>query len=737
MALQFFRKHRKWGNVLLLAAMFAMVTFGALMYAGDAWIKVKSWITGEDPNNPTVRIVHGENVPWRERQTARVNLALGLDLARYGQAMLQQRGMFQQGYTILMTVSRSGMINRFAEATKKQNEVAEKQSKAAENEGEDPLGDVIDTTVVLLREARDVGIVVTDQDIRDGVLAAWEAYGITGDVKRDLLARLFRGQESWLYSLLRQEMTLVKYLDVMLQHAKIVEPDVWTAYRTKEEKATIRYVDLQAASYRREVEASSDDEIQAHFDKYKDVLPDDPEQPFGYKAPQRIQFQYMTVDAKAIEADLSVTDEEISEYYEANKDQRFVKPPEPKVEEKADETSGDAKEDDSGAAMPKAPAPEKPADSNDGDTQPAKTLDAPNEEPGQAAADAAPADVEPAADVEPVADETPAATAVDAPETDVETPAVPAVPEEPKKEYKSLAEVRDEIAKTLRQQKARVKAADLAADALRALRQYPKLKLDNVDIEKKYMHVYRVKDFKTAEQVAKVPGIGESMPPMASRGGRAILRFADMAFSRVEGLTDKPLLMLNSVADVILTDAFDNCYIFIVTGSKKAEAPALDAVRSRVVNDLKAIASYGKAELAAGMLIKEAGAEGGSLHSAARREKKFTVRRKTVSRRGQADPVAEAVFKAIDDGGRFGTVPDKTYKQVTVFEVVRTRLTPKSEFLKNADQIIMAATREAAGKFLEEFTKTEEVFRRSGLKRVKLPESKARVPRASGRRTPW
>lgn len=733
MALQFFRKHRKWGNVLLLAAMFAMVTFGALMYAGRAWTTAQGWITGENPNNPTVLIANGEKVFWRERERVRGNLILGAGLWQYGQ-MKYRQGRFQ-GRVIQNSASLSGMVLRYMEAAEKQNREAQKKDEAAEKRNEEALRDVIDTTVVLLREARDAGIVVTDQEIRSGVLATWEAYGITENgLKRDLLERVFRGQLSQLYSALRQELVLGKYLEVMIQHAKIVEPDIWTAYRVENEEATIRYIDLPAVSYRGEVDAPSDDAIQAHFDKYKDVLPDDPEQPFGYKTPPRIQFQYMKIDAKAIEADLSVTDEEIAEYYESNKEQRFVKPPEPKAEETPEEKAGDAKDakakkDDSAAPAP-PPASGAPADGHDAAAQPAKTLDAPNEEPGQPAADTAPAEVAPVAD-EPAPAPVAAPAASPAGETAVvegkaKAPDVPAVSEEPTKEYKPLEEVRDEIAKTLLKQKVREKVAELAKGALSDLRKYPHLGLDNVADEKKHMRVYRVKDFKTAEQVAKVPGIGEAMLPTPPRRGLAIPRFADVAFS-VEGLTDKPILLLNSAADVILTDVFDNGYIFIVTGSKKAETPPLDAVRSRVVNDLKAIAAYGQAELAAGKLIEEAKAEGGTLYSAARRAKKFTAKRKTVRRRdlrrrGPADPVTEAVFKIIDDGGRFGTVPDKTYKQVTVFEVVKVRLTPKSEFLKNIDQTTRAASNEAAGKFFQEFTKTEDVLRRSGLRRVKLPE---------------
>jgi len=304
------------------------------------------------------------------------------------------------------------------------------------------------------------------------------------------------------------------------------------------------------------------------------------------------------------------------------------------------------------------------------------------------------------------------------------------VPEEPKKEYKLLEDVRDEIVKMLLKQKAGDKAATLATGVLSDLRQNARLSLENVADEKAHMRVYRVKDFKTAEQVVKVPDIGKAMPPMASRGGRTILRFADVAFS-VEGLTERPKLLLNQVSDDVLEDAFGSRYLFVVTGSKKAETPTLDAVRSRVVDDLKAIAAYGKAELAAGRLIGEARAEGSSLRSVARRVKKYTAKRKTVRRRDigrgkQADPVAEAVFKVIGDGGRFGTVPDKAYKQVTVFEVTKITLTPKSEFLKNADQITSTAAREAASEFFEESTETEEVLKRSGLKRVKLPERDSR-----------
>ena len=105
MTLQFFRRHKKWFLGLMAAAVFAMVTFGALAYAGDAWSRLVASVTGKKPNDPDVYMVFGEGVSrsevWQARENLEACFKFGEVAGMYAQQMRRAKN-FDQKVSLLM-----------------------------------------------------------------------------------------------------------------------------------------------------------------------------------------------------------------------------------------------------------------------------------------------------------------------------------------------------------------------------------------------------------------------------------------------------------------------------------------------------------------------------------------------------------------------------------------------------------------------------------------------------------
>lgn len=714
MALQFFRKHKKYFNILMIAAVFAMVTFGGLMYAGDAVDVFKNWMAGEDPRDPTVLLAYGQKITWSERRQVEVNCESGARFVEYVRYVSQFGGQ-KDVQAIAQTFRSSVMLYRYSAAS---------QSGTPED-----VRKVADATAVLMLEAKRAGIVVSDETIKNTVLSEWAAAGVTDQVLGGLVRQFFGGSTEVLYSVLRQELTLGLYLESIGQGATVTEQDVWAAYRNINQKAKVQTVDLKYETYLPKIAQPTEAEVEAQFAKYKSVLLDDPAAPFGYKIPNRVEFQYLTVDVKAIEADQQVTEEEIKKYYDENKDSRYVKPAAPAKPEpvKTGLTPADAEPtpDTPKTEAPKVDAPKADAPATDASVQPAKTLDAPEEPAAPVAADkpAEPA-AAPAAEAAK-ADESPKAE--DAAKT--ETPPVEAPkPEEKPKEYRPLDEVRDAIKTTLVKQKAEEEAQRLAAEAVNTLQTTPRMELVNV-AGGKYKKVYGSKGLRTAAEIKDLPGVGKAYGYGRGKEAYTQISFADQVFS-VEGLVAAPTVALNVVSDRILRDELGNRYLFVVTGTKAAEEPAsLEQVKGNVVHDLQKVAAYREAEKMAERALDRAINTNLSIEAmqflGTKPNSPIDIRRReTEYGEAAGQKLAKAVFEVVDAGGRFGTLGSETYDQVTVFEVLTVTLTTEADYARIRDSMVNLVLRTNVGNLLSSFTEPDQIIRRSGLVDVEMEVKK-------------
>jgi len=99
------------------------------------------------------------------------------------------------------------------------------------------------------------------------------------------------------------------------------EPEVRKYVRDTQDKITIKTAVFDAANWVDEEEMFSEDVMQAHFEKYRDVYPDESDEGFGYKYPRRVTMQYVIADPVTIADGIEISQEAAIDYWKRNKGQ--------------------------------------------------------------------------------------------------------------------------------------------------------------------------------------------------------------------------------------------------------------------------------------------------------------------------------------------------------------------------------------------------------------------------------
>ncbi len=687
MSLKFFRKHKKYGHILLLGALFAMVTFGALTYLPELMNQRRMAAYARTPVYDLPAM--GMKVTREEDQNIRLNLR---GMAQFQRGLFE---LFQQPELRSLLASpqmqplfryQSVMPMRFIQA----GGIDEaKLSEQALHE--------IYATAILMKEAEKAGIHVTEE-MAEAHYGEWLTC-MPSVYLNQLLHKAFFGQaglgdvptnffRARILSAIRQEMTLCLYLTSLGHGGRAFSEDVDDFLRQVVESAEIDKVSLEFRRYLDGVAEPTEEQLVAHFEQYKDKLADETENGFGCKIPNRVRFEYLKVKADVFRAEAVVTDKEIEDYYNLNKDMEFVVASE----------------------QPKTPAttPEKPATDASSPTPTAPKAASDNPDASSPAAEDEKADDGAAGRTSESAASSPA------PAPDAQPPATPA------KTYKPLADVREEIRTRLQNQKGADAAKKRAEEILSQLLQRPMLGLENL-ADDKYVVYYPTGDFLSQDQIRQAAtGIGTAAKmPSGSQWQRPIF-FGDLAFS-IDPFDPKPQIFLGRPEGVLI-DGTKNAYIFVVREVQPAHVPAsLNDVRDVVVRNVKKEAAFKLAEIEAAEILAAARQKGLEAAAAEKGLKldppPFGGDRHRVRRPSPRydDPQGKAVFKAVDAGESLGIVGDPQFDRVTVFQIKDVTRIQQSEYVERLPMFTVGVIPQERQKALMVLTDPERLMARSGF----------------------
>ncbi len=108
---------------------------------------------------------------------------------------------------------------------------------------------------------------------------------------------------------------------LLLGYPVVTPYDVYRSYRDQNERVGAKIVEIPVDSFLSKVSEPAASEVQALYDKYKDVLPDPARETPGFKIPRRIQLEILSLDGNALARGLrdKVTEAELRSYYENHK----------------------------------------------------------------------------------------------------------------------------------------------------------------------------------------------------------------------------------------------------------------------------------------------------------------------------------------------------------------------------------------------------------------------------------
>jgi hypothetical protein len=177
---------------------------------------------------------------------------------------------------------------------------------------------------VLSKKAEEMGMKINDQGVlnyltqlTDGKLAPHEFSNIWGNMVSE------RVSDKQLLNMMRRELMAIRVRGMMQSGNFPVSPvRYWDYYNRMERMVSAEVMPIEVSQFVSQVSEPSQSELSDFFEKYKNQYssPQSPEP--GFRQRRKAAFGYIKLDfEKFFEVELAaVTDEQVKEYYEKNKD---------------------------------------------------------------------------------------------------------------------------------------------------------------------------------------------------------------------------------------------------------------------------------------------------------------------------------------------------------------------------------------------------------------------------------
>jgi hypothetical protein len=175
---------------------------------------------------------------------------------------------------------------------------------------------------LLVEEARQAGVRFGRAEVTPTLLAA----GVTDEYLQNVQRSTGRSYED-IYDVVGRWLAVQQL--VSLQSRALLDslPRQELAYRDQSEEALAQVSVIDDKAFLHRVPEPTDEQLQAFFGECKDRLTEhtDRELKFGYRLPDRVQVEYLTVDPQKIKTHITVQAVQVKRYFEENA-ARYTKP---------------------------------------------------------------------------------------------------------------------------------------------------------------------------------------------------------------------------------------------------------------------------------------------------------------------------------------------------------------------------------------------------------------------------
>ncbi len=168
---------------------------------------------------------------------------------------------------------------------------------------------------VLLEEARDMGLTVSDAEVRKVILGIPGLVDDQGKFIGEEAYKRFAQSNSYtgpgaLEAAIRQDLLRKKLFDVMVQTAHVSPAEVEKSFREQTVSASVSYIQLPRTELTADVEVSQQ-ELQSYYEQHQEE----------YQLPDQRVADYLLVDKALLRAQLDISDADLQAYYDAHKDE--------------------------------------------------------------------------------------------------------------------------------------------------------------------------------------------------------------------------------------------------------------------------------------------------------------------------------------------------------------------------------------------------------------------------------
>ena len=236
-------------------------------------------------------------------------------------------------------------------------------------QSKDSIVSLVWKQLMFVEEAKLMGIAVTAQEVESSLQGlAFQIFGgeakISGAGLMQFLCNNFRLNPEQIDRTMREALLVEKLESLLRSSTKMTTDEAWQRYSLENEQVKFKVLSLKANDFLDSVNVA-EDEIRAHYEKYKDNEPDATTGKHGYKLPESVKLECLMARFDDMEKQVSIKEEELKKYYDDNKETQFkiTSAPEETKEDKSSvkDASTASNKDATKEGKETASAPKKPS----------------------------------------------------------------------------------------------------------------------------------------------------------------------------------------------------------------------------------------------------------------------------------------------------------------------------------------------------------------------------------------
>jgi len=185
--------------------------------------------------------------------------------------------------------------------------------------------------LLLQYEAQQAGIKVTNAQVGQLLNRAIPQL-FEGQTYSQIIGAIMNQQripEAQILATLGKLLAVLQYSSTVCSTESLTSRQIVQASSTEEERVNVEFVKFDTSVFVEKQAEPDADKIAEHFEKYKAIIPgtvsDDNPYGFGYKLPDRLQLEYISVKLDEVKTIVKrPTQDEMGDYYSRNKEQLFT-----------------------------------------------------------------------------------------------------------------------------------------------------------------------------------------------------------------------------------------------------------------------------------------------------------------------------------------------------------------------------------------------------------------------------